>query len=157
EALETKLEGRERGMFFFKWYGRNLETSVDVAEFHTAYRYVRTIGVSIFNTRQSTGKHFGPLRLTLRVLYNITPIASSGVYIQVGDRKHFWHDNPPFIFDDTLQHQSCNESDAVRYCLFLDILRPTLVPRLLSGSLSIVRLLVGRFNSTFYRKWTFLR
>src|SRR5262249_54832586 len=70
-ALAAKLGDRARGMIFFKWYGRNTEASVDVPEYHQQYRFIRTIGVSIFNKKQSTCKHFGPLRVTLRVLYNI--------------------------------------------------------------------------------------
>ncbi len=49
--------------------------------------------------------------------------------IQVGKHKHYWHDDPLFIFDDTLMHASFNKNDAKRYCLFIDIVRPTLLPR----------------------------
>jgi len=157
EKLEAKMEGQKRGMLFFKWYGKNVETSVDVPEFHKDYRFIRTIGVSIFNKRQSTGKHFGPLRVTLRVLYNINMIDSKDVYIKVGNRTNYWKENKLFIFDDTLQHQSCNESDGVRYCMFIDILRPSHFPRLFSAILASVRVLIARVNSTFYRNWTFLK
>jgi len=155
--LQSKLGDRRRGMIFFKWYGKNVETSVDVPDFHRPYRYVRTIGVSVFNTRQSTGKHFGPLRVTLRMLYNVNDIASDDVYIQVGGHVHRWRADKLFIFDDTLQHQSCNQSDEVRYCLFVDILRPSLVPGLLSAILTAVRVAVARFNAAFYRHWTFIK
>ena len=157
ERLEAKLDGQKRGMIFFKWYGKNIETSVDVPEFHRPYKFIRTIGVSIFNKKQSTGKHFGPLRVTLRVLYNINTIDSKDVYIKVGNQTHFWNENKLFIFDDTLQHQSCNESEAVRYCMFIDILRPSTCPRLASAILSGVRLLIARFNSAFYQNWTFIK
>ncbi len=157
EKLEAKMEGQKRGMLFFKWYGKNVQTSVDVPEFHRDYQFIRTIGVSIFNRRQSTGKHFGPLRVTLRVLYNINTIDSKDVYIKVGNRTNYWKENKLFIFDDTLQHQSCNESDGVRYCMFIDILRPSYFPKLMSAILSCVRVLIARFNSAFYRNWTFLK
>ena len=157
ERLEAKMDGQKRGMIFFKWYGRNIQTSVDVPEFHRPYKFIRTIGVSIFNKKQSTGKHYGPLRVTLRVLYNINTIDSKDVYIQVGNQTHFWNEDKLFIFDDTLQHQSCNESEAVRYCLFVDILRPSCFPRLTSAILSGVRLVIARFNSVFYQNWTFIK
>ena len=157
ERLEAKLDGQKRGMIFFKWYGKNIETSVDVPEFHRPYKFIRTIGVSIFNKKQSTGKHFGPLRVTLRVLYNINTIDSKDVYIKVGNQTHFWNENKLFIFDDTLQHQSCNESEAVRYCMFVDILRPSTCPRLASAILVGVRLVMARFNSAFYQNWTFIK
>jgi beta-hydroxylase len=155
--LEAKMQGKKRGMIFFKWYGGNVQTSVDVPQFHQPYKYIRTIGVSIFNTRQSTGKHFGPLRVTLRVLYNINEITSPNAYIQVGRHVNHWRDNKLFIFDDTLQHHSCNQSDEVRYCMFVDILRPSLAPRLLSAILACVRLAVIRFNAIFYKHWAFIK
>jgi aspartyl/asparaginyl beta-hydroxylase (cupin superfamily) len=154
--LESKIAGKKRSMIFFKWYGKNLDTSLDVPEFHQQYRYVRTIGVSVFNKKQSTGKHFGPLRVTLRVLYNINPM-DRNVYIKVGNHTNYWQDNQLFIFDDTLQHQSCNESDAVRYCMFVDILRPSPFPRLLSAILSVIRLGMAPFNYIFYRNWKFIK
>jgi aspartyl/asparaginyl beta-hydroxylase (cupin superfamily) len=155
--LDAKMQGAKRGMIFFKWYGKNVQTSIDVPEFHRTYRYIRTIGVSIFNTKQSTAKHFGPLRVTLRLLYNINEIASDNVYIKVGNHINYWQDNKLFIFDDTLQHQSCNQSEEVRYCLFVDILRPSLLPALMSAILACVRVVIVRFNFAFYKHWTFIK
>jgi aspartyl/asparaginyl beta-hydroxylase (cupin superfamily) len=155
--LRKRSDEYKRGMFFFKWYGRNVETSLDVPEFHQEFRYIQTIGVSVFNKRKSTSKHYGPLRITLRVLYNINHIESDQVYIRVGNHTHYWRSSKLFIFDDTLQHQSCNESDEPRYCMFLDIQRPCLVPGVLRGVLAIVRRLFGPINSIFYRQWTFLK
>jgi beta-hydroxylase len=156
-ALQSKVEGQKRGMIFFKWYGKNLPTSVDVPEYRRPYRYIRTIGVSVFNKKQSTGKHFGPLRVTLRVLYNINAMTDQKAYIKVGNHIHYWRDNKLFIFDDTLQHQSCNESEAIRYCLFVDILRPSLFSALTSAILAGVRLVIARFNCLFYQHWTFIK
>jgi beta-hydroxylase len=155
--LEKKMEGKPRGMIFFKWYGKNLQSSVAIPEFHASYRYIRTIGVSVFNKRQSTGKHFGPLRVTLRVLYNINHIDDPNVYIKVGNRTHYWRDNKLFIFDDTLQHQSCNESDGMRYCMFVDILRPSLFLGLTSAILTGIRMVISRFRAAFYQHWTFIK
>jgi hypothetical protein len=147
----------KRAMIFFKWYGKNVETSVEMPEYHRPFKFVRTIGVSIFNTRQSTGRHFGPLRITLRVLYNVNDIDSPDVFIEVGNRVHRWRDGKLFIFDDTLQHQSCNQSDEARYCLFIDILRPSYVPRVLDAVLGCVRFAMARFNAMFYKHWTFIK
>jgi hypothetical protein len=155
--LEKKLGDKKRGMIFFKWYGKNVENSITVPEFHQQYRFIRTIGVSIFNKKQSTGKHFGPLRVTLRVLYNINNVDNKNVYIQVGIKTSYWQENKLFIFDDTLQHQSCNESDGVRYCLFVDILRPSLFPRFTSSILSGLRIVLSRFNGIFYQHWSFIK
>ena len=155
--LEKKMEGKPRGMMFFKWYGKNLDTSVEIPEYHQPFRYVRTIGVSVFSKKQSTGKHFGPLRLTLRVLYNVNTIDNRKVFIQVGDQIHYWRDEKLFIFDDTLQHQSCNESEKVRYCMFVDILRPSLFPRASSAMLAGFGWSMTRFRALFYQHWTFLK
>jgi beta-hydroxylase len=146
-----------RRMIFFKWYGKNVQTSIDMPEYHCKYKYIRTIGVSIFNTRQSTTKHFGPLRVTLRVLYNINDIHSDYAFICVGNHTNYWRRNKLFIFDDTLQHQSVNQSEEIRYCMFLDILRPSLFPGLLSAILAGVRLVIARFNFVFYRHWVFVK
>ena len=155
--LEAKLGDKKRGMMFFKWYGKNVETSVEMPDYHQPFKYVRTIGVSIFNSRQSTGWHFGPLRVTLRVLYNVNDLKSSNVYIQVGNHTQRWRDKKLFIFDDTLQHQSCNLSEEVRYCLFVDILRPSLFPGLFRSLVTGVRLIAARCNASFYKHWTFIK
>src|SRR5262245_31479535 len=47
--LGAQMQGTRRGMVFFKWYGKNVQTSIDVPEFHRPYRFIRTIGVSVFN------------------------------------------------------------------------------------------------------------
>ena len=155
--LESKMQEKKRGMIFFKWYGKNIPASVDMPEYHRQFKYIRTIGVSIFNKKQSTGEHFGPLRVTLRVLYNINDINNKNVFIRVGNQTHYWQENKLFIFDDTLQHQSCNESDAMRYCLFVDILRPSPWPGLMSGILTSIRLLLAPLKAIFYKHWTLIK
>ena len=155
--LEKKLNDSDREMIFFKWYGKNIKTSIDIPEFHESFKYIRTIGVSIFNRKKSTNKHFGPFRLTYRVLFNLNDINSDEVYIQVGSKKNYWHQNKMFIFDDTLQHQSINESDERRYCAFVDILRPSpfsLILKLLNGSLGSI---LNGANHLFYNRWRFIQ
>ena len=156
-ALAEKMGEKKRGMIFFQWYGKVLPCSLDIPEFRQRYRYIRTIGVSIFNKKQYTGLHFGPLRVTLRVLYNINDIDDPNVFIQVGNHTHRWRDGKLFIFDDTLQHQSRNDSDGLRYCLFVDILRPSPMPRVLSAILSGIRMLMVPFRAVFYQHWTFIK
>jgi beta-hydroxylase len=155
--LRDKLGDTERAMIFFKWYGKNVDASVGVPEYHQPFKYVKTVGVSVFNTRASTGRHYGPLRLTLRVLYNVNDVTGPGAYIEVGDTVHRWRDGKLFVFDDTHQHQSCNQTDEVRYCLFVDVLRPSLVPWLLSGLVAAVRVGMSRVNAAFYKHWTFIK
>jgi hypothetical protein len=151
--LKETVEREARTMFFFKWYGANVETIVDIPAFHQDYRYIKTIGVSVFNKKQSTSKHFGPLRATLRVLYNVNDMEDRSAYIVVGNTTSCWQDDKLFIFDDTLQHQSFNESDKVRYCLFVDIVRPAGLPALLGGVVWLNQVLMGKFNAIFYKQW----
>ena len=155
--LDAKLGDNKRGMIFWKWYGKDIPVSVDVPEFQANYKYIRSIGVSIFNRKASTDLHYGPLRVTLRVLYNINRIDDPNVFIEVGDRVHRWRDEQLFIFDDTLQHRSVNESDAVRYCLFVDMLRPAGMPWVMSGVLSLIGLVLEPFKGMFYKNWKFLK
>lgn len=155
--LESKMQDKKRGMIFFKWYGKNIDASVAMPEYHQAFKHIRTIGVSVFNKKQSTGKHFGPLRVTLRVLYNINDMPNRDAYIRVGEHSHFWQDEKLFIFDDTLQHQSCNESDGMRYCLFIDILRPSPWPALMSCLLAGIRLIMTPTRAVFYKHWTMMK
>lgn len=157
ERLAEKVGDRARAMVFFKWYGKNLDTSVEVPAFHRSYKHVRTIGVSVFNKRQETSEHFGPLRVTLRLLYNINDIEEESAYIEAKGRVNRWRDDKLFIFDDTLLHKSVNDTDAVRYCLFVDLLRPSLVPPLIDAILWVVRIVSIRVNYLFYKNWRFIR
>ncbi len=157
EGLVAKLEARSkespRTMIFFKWYGADVDTFLDVPGFRRRWKYVQTIGVSVFNRKVSTSKHFGFLRATLRILYNLNDIDDRSACIVVGRKTNFWCENKMFIFDDTLMHQSFNETDQARYCLFVDILRPTLFPRVLAAIVGFVRLLSRSFNFVFYQNW----
>lgn len=151
--LEARAEKAKRSMVFFKWYGANVETFADIPAFHERYRYIQTIGVSCFNKRQSTSKHFGPLRATLRVLYNVNDIQTDTAYIDVGDVRNVWRDSKLFIFDDTLMHRSVNETDQARYCLFVDILRPTPFAAPLRAAVSFTRVFLRGVNYLFYKNW----
>jgi aspartyl/asparaginyl beta-hydroxylase (cupin superfamily) len=156
--LSQRMESTKRGMIFFKWYGRDIKNqSFDLPEFHQQFRYLRTVGVSIFNKNQKTSVHYGPLRATLRVLYNLVPLDNDEVYITAGDQTHLWRNNPLFIFDDTLVHQSVNGSDQLRYCMFVDILRPTRNLALLGSILAGLKVLIMSFNRVFYKNWEMIK
>ena len=152
--LEAAAAEQKRSMFFFKWYGADAETIADIPVFREKYKYIKTIGVSIFNKKQSTSAHFGPLRATLRVLYNINDMNDDGAYIVVGDVANYWRTSKLFIFDDTLLHQSFNETDQIRYCLFVDIMRPTPAPAVLAWVVSAIKgLLSTGGNALLYSNW----
>lgn len=157
KEMTEKLSINARGMLFFKWYGDNLDNSIPIAAFHKKYQFIKTLGVSTFNQQSATSTHFGPLRITLRLLYNLSPTNEGEVYIQVGGKKHYWRDDPLFIFDDTLQHQSVNYSNEIRHCMFVDIIRPTYFPSFLSLLLTSFKLVTAKVNKIFYKKWVFLK
>lgn len=156
ELLSKKMEAKEKGMIFFEWYGKRIRDffGVNLADHH--FKLIKTVGVSVFNKNQSTSEHFGPLRATLRVLYNLTPTNTSEVYIKVGPEKHVWFDSPLFIFDDTLLHQSVNNTNDLRYCMFIDIMRPNYFPAFLNGIVTSVQVFLLKTNRIFYKHWDML-
>jgi len=152
--LDERMAEKKRGMLFFQWYGRPIETTLNIPTLRQKLPFVKTIGVSVFNENRSTSFHFGPLRMMFRVLYNMAPAPHhDGVYIQVGEHKHYWHDDPLFIFDDTLMHAAFNKNDAKRYCLFIDIVRPTPLPAVLNAVIAGFAAMVFTLRRVFYKNW----
>jgi aspartyl/asparaginyl beta-hydroxylase (cupin superfamily) len=94
--LKARMGDKRRGMVFYRWYDEQGDQSIP--EFNRDFKYIKTIGVSLFNGQEKTSLHFGPLRLTIRLLYNMTTRQSDEVFIEVNGEKHFWHDDPLFIF-----------------------------------------------------------
>jgi hypothetical protein len=160
-AAETNLVARleeaakqfPRTMVFFRWYGVDKDTFLDVPAFRQPWRYIQTIGISVFNKKVSTSKHFGFLRASLRILYNLNDMKDESAYIVVGDKVNYWRENKLFIFDDTLLHQSFNETDQTRYCLFVDMIRPTRFPAVMRAVTSGIRLLTQSFKFIYYQNW----
>jgi aspartyl/asparaginyl beta-hydroxylase (cupin superfamily) len=97
------------------------------------------------------------MRASLRVLYNLNDMTDDSAYIVVGDRTSYWRENKLFIFDDTLLHQSFNETDQTRYCLFVDIVRPTPFPAVMRAVVTVIRLLSESFKSVYYKHWKVIR
>jgi beta-hydroxylase len=74
-------------------------------------------------------------------------------FIVVGDKVNYWCENKLFIFDDTLAHQSFNETEERRYCLFVDITRPSLMNGVMVAVVRLICLVARPFNRGFYRYW----
>jgi hypothetical protein len=151
--LEERSKENRRTMVFFRWYGTNIDTFLNVPAFHQPWKYVQTIGVSIFNRRETTSKHFGYLRASLRVLYNLNDMKDNCAYIVVGDTTSYWRENKLFIFDDTLLHLSANETEEARYCLFVDIIRPTPFPSVMAAVIAGTRYLTQKVKFVYYANW----
>jgi aspartyl/asparaginyl beta-hydroxylase (cupin superfamily) len=146
---ESKNDNRT--MLFYKWYGYNLDETI--LDFNKEYKYIKTIGVSLFREKTSTSRHFGPLRATYRILYNFNKVKNEGSYIEADGRINKWKYNPLFIFDDTLIHQSFNEEDDLRYCAFIDILRPSYFDNVMKNILALVGFFLKKTRGIFYKNW----
>lgn len=153
QLLERKVSDAGRTMFFFKWYGKDVDGVLDLPGFRKKRDLIKTIGVSVFKGRESTSRHFGPFRPTLRVLYCLSDVHSDDVYIKVGNLQHKWRENRLFIFDDTMLHQSVNNADEARHCLFVDILRPTYLGFVMNFAVFSIRTIFRGFNGIFYKNW----
>ena len=140
-----------RTMLFYKWYGKNLDESIN--DFTKDFKYIKTIGVSLFREKTSTSRHFGPLRLTYRLLYNFNKVKKNGSYIEADGTINIWKNDPLFIFDDTLIHQSFNQEDNLRYCAFIDIVRPSYSNFVIMSLLDSVGFLLKKSRGIFYKNW----
>ena len=152
---DKAFESGRRGMFIYRWFGK--QHNAEIESFNNAAPSVQTIAISIFDGEEATSFHFGPMRLTFRLLYNLTPIKNDGVFIECGAVKHFWHNNPLFIFDDTLMHRSVNRSASRRYCLFVDVVRPSRFTGMIGALVSPVTAIAEPFKHLFYGKWKMLK
>src|SRR5262249_3698104 len=70
-----------------------------------------------------------------------------------GTFTSYWRENKLFIFDDTLLHQSFNETDQTRYCLFVDMVRPSPFPGVMRAVISGVRFFTQSFKFIYYQNW----
>ncbi|HTZ03493.1 MAG TPA: aspartyl/asparaginyl beta-hydroxylase domain-containing protein [Xanthobacteraceae bacterium] len=152
--VEERSKEHRRMMLFWRSYGVASKTIVDVSAFSEPWTYIKTIGLSVFNKKITTSPHFGWLRPTLRVLYNVNEIKDKSAYIVVGNTTSYWRDDKLFIFDDTLLHLSANETDQLRYCMFVDILRPSPFPRVMAAVVALEGYLNARLKLITLSGWT---
>jgi Aspartyl/Asparaginyl beta-hydroxylase len=151
--LEEAARQFSRTMAFLRWYGRDQQSFLNAPALQRRWKYIQTIGVSVFNKKVSTSQHFGFLRASLRILYNLNDMHDNSAFIVVGDKTNYWRDNKLFIFDDTLLHQSFNETAEPRYCLFVDMIRPTPFPFVMRAVVQVTRFLTQSFKFIYYKNW----
>ena len=122
---------------------------------------------SILSPRQYIKPHFGYYKGFLR--YHLGVLipennASDTCWLRINDdpetnsnrcherisegKKYYWHDGEGVIFDDSLLHDACNESDDIRVVLWVDLRRP--LPRLLDWIHRIV--LWAVFKHPYFRR-----
>jgi beta-hydroxylase len=157
EHVARQFGNAKRAMLTFRWYDAQQATDLAIPAFEQDFKYIKTIAVSVFNQRERTSRHFGPLRFTFRVLYNLDPAPGKDVFIEADGITNYWSEQPLFIFDDTIFHRSVNEANATRYCLFMDIVRPNYVPPLFNFAVHMASVVSGSFKRVFYKNWSFIR
>jgi hypothetical protein len=54
-------------------------------------------------------------------------------------------------------HRSINDVDHVRYCLFMDIVRPNYIGRGFDVGVQVASATSGWLQRTFYKNWSFVR
>jgi len=152
--MEEASKQNPRTMAFFRWYGVDQNTFLNAPALRQPWQYIETIGISVFNKKVSTSKHFGYLRASLRILYNLNDMTDDSAYIVVGEETNYWRENKLFIFDDTLLHLSANETDQLRYCMYVDILRPSPFPRVMTAVCAVEGYLGKTFKLLSLTNWT---
>ena len=60
---------------------KNLDESIN--DFTKDFKYIKTIGVSLFREKTSTSRHFGPLRLTYRLLTILTKLKKMDLILKL--------------------------------------------------------------------------
>lgn len=152
--IDETLGDATRGMYVYRWYSKKNITNIEAL--NKDYKYLKTIAVSVFKQKESTKWHYGPMRLSIRILYNLTPVERDDVFIECQGQKHLWYKEPFYAFDDTLFHRSVNEADSPRYVVFMDIARPSYFPGAISSMMAGFSAILERFKSVFYKNWKML-
>ena len=111
--MEEASKQNPRTMAFFRWYGVDQNTFLDAPAFHQPWKYIETIGISVL-IRNLDLKAFRLSAGVVADLYNLNDMTDNSAYIVVGEETNYWRENKLFIFDDTLLHQSFNETDQTR-------------------------------------------
>lgn len=81
---EERPKEHKRAIILWRYYGVQTEAIVAVPAFNGPWSYIQTIGLSVFNKKTSTSFHFGWMRASFRVLYNINDIKDASAYIGGG-------------------------------------------------------------------------
>lgn len=152
--IDEAMGENARGMYIYKWYGKQYIDNVP--EFNQEFKHLKTIAVSVFSGKESTSWHYGPVRMSIRVLFNLTPVEMDNVFIECQDKKHLWYKDQFYAFDDTLFHRSVNEAGTPRYVVFMDIARPSYFPKVITTLMVGFSVILERFKSMFYKNWKML-
>lgn len=74
-------------------------------------------------------EHRGPYNGVIRCLLGLKiPKAKEMCGFRIGEEIRHWETGKCMLFDDTFRHEAWNNSDEIRVCLFLDVVRPLKFP-----------------------------
>jgi aspartyl/asparaginyl beta-hydroxylase (cupin superfamily) len=63
-----------------------------------------------------------------RLVCHLPLIVPQGCWFRVGGETRYWREGEALVFDDTIEHEAMNPSDALRVVLIFDVWRPDLEP-----------------------------
>jgi aspartyl/asparaginyl beta-hydroxylase (cupin superfamily) len=122
---ETDLYNRGWEVFGLWAMGRKLESNCGTcprtAEAVESIPGLTTAGFSLLAPGARIRPHVGYTNSVLRCHLGV--IVPGGCRIQVGDETREWEQGKCLVFDDTVLHSACNESDAARIVLLIDFVR----------------------------------
>ena len=83
---------------------------------------------SVLFSRLTPGAHIPPHRgmLNCRLIAHLPLIVPAGCWLRVGNETRQWEEGKLLIFDDSIEHEAKNPTDATRIILLFDIWRPEL-------------------------------
>lgn len=83
---------------------------------------------TIMFSRLAAGAHIPPHTgmVNTRLVCHLPLVVPGEGYLRVGSERRAWREGELLVFDDTVEHEAHNQSDADRVVLIIDIWRPEL-------------------------------
>jgi len=132
-APDKYFKNANWNVFFFLAYGSFLYENCSKCPITFSilkkHKNIKTAMFSTLPPDSTMSPHRGPLKGVLRCLYKLDFTGERNTAcLQIKNKIFDWYDNDYIIFDDTLTHNTWNNSDKPRVVLFLDIERPLIFP-----------------------------
>jgi beta-hydroxylase len=125
-------------------YGRWLEFNCARAPLTTTLvrpvPHVQIAGFAVLHGGTHLPRHRGPSKALRYHLGLVVPGPPGACRLDVGDETHEWAEGRSLLFDDSVEHEAWNDTDADRYVLFVEARWPSsglvgVVDRLAQGVL----------------------
>ncbi len=142
----TELNHSPRWSTYFLWkdgvrFARHCErcpvtaAASEAVPFHDVPNFGPTIMYSVLAPHTRIPAHSSVTNA--RLVVHVPLIVPDGCYFRVGNETRPWREGEAWVFDDTMNHEAWNDSDAYRVILMIDIWNPylTLAERELIGEL----------------------